>query len=153
MGERRSWRLGVRMTAVVVAIAAAAVGLAACGGGDETSSGPGPFADEIIACLEARGAEAELLDEGFGIEAVGGRTPYGDAVFVFHTPDPETAARAIEAMKKTKEDADLGGVMLMSAVNGGATVVGAVGREGVDGGIPSDRSEALAKSCAVRPRT
>jgi hypothetical protein len=44
-------------------------------------------------------------------------------------------------------------MMVTSTANEGFTLVGVIGVEGVDGGVPSSRSESLARACATRTRT
>lgn len=92
--------------------------------------------------------ESEREDE---YESVVGGSPLGDAVVVFNLPRRGYIERAARLMRKEMKRQGLGGVLITTAVNRGFTLVGAIGREGVHGGMPYVGSEALAKLCATRP--
>jgi hypothetical protein len=147
--------LGNRWNAAIV-IALLSLGLVACGGGSDAVPGGGlaPSSPEIVACLKRGGATAEPLDTHSDLgEVVGGQAVNGDVIFIITLTSRKMSDLAIEAVRKKKKEAGVGGIMTSSTVDDGYAVVGVVGHEGVNGGVPSSASEELARACASRPRT
>jgi hypothetical protein len=79
----------------------------------------------------------------------------GDVIFLLNLPRPGLAERATEVFKRVLKEKGGGkgvvGVMTTKAFNRGYTLTGVIGREGLNAGMPSVGSEALAKLCATRP--
>jgi hypothetical protein len=107
----------------------------------------------MVSCLKHGAATAEPLDLHSDLgELVAGQAPNGDVLFIVTLPNRNVSGRAIQALRKKKTEAGLGGIMTTSTVDNGFVLVIAVGHEGVHGGMPSSASEHLARGCAMRRR-
>ncbi len=107
----------------------------------------------MVSCLKRGGATAEPVDTEPDLgELVGGQAANGDVIFTITLANRNLSGLAIEAVKKKSEEG-VGGILTSSTTDDGYAVVGVVGHEGINGGVPSPASDELARECASRPRT
>jgi hypothetical protein len=134
--------------AIPVACAALALGIWAGGDEDPVPGGGAPTSEEMAACLEGGGAaDTQVYEEEVGEVALA-VAPAGDVIVLANLPNPDSSARAERLLRRKLRAEGIRGAMLMSTVNSGFTLVGVIGREGVDAGVPTLASEELAKKCA-----
>jgi hypothetical protein len=142
--------MGIRGIAAVTVICAS-LAPTGCGEDRQVPAGGGPSTGEMASCLEEGGAAVfETERESVG-EFIAAASPLGDAIFIFNLPRSNYSERADRVIRRVKKKQGLGGIMTTTAVNGGFTFIGVIGREGLRAGMPSVGSEALAKLCATRP--
>jgi hypothetical protein len=127
---------------------------AACGGGGDP---PAPSADQIEACLNGAGLQAELVEETEGAAVIGAQAPDGDAVVIITLPEDLASEYDVAGMLTKRIKRELGklsraGVWTSSTVNGGSTYIGLLGVKGVGGGLASAGTEILARQCATKPQ-
>jgi hypothetical protein len=141
----------MRRVAMITAVGAV-LALAGCGD-SRTPGGGAPSSEEMASCLEEGGAVDVQIEKESDYEAVVALGVGGDVIFILNLPRPGLAERATEVFKRMLERRGKGvvGVMTTRAFNGGYTLTGVIGREGLNAGMPSVGSEALAKLCATRP--
>jgi hypothetical protein len=149
-GRRR--QVGERWMGAI-AIGCLSLALAACGGNSAVSGGGSARSiREMVTCLRHAGATAEPLEVDSAHEMAGAYAANGDVIFILNLPNSDLSARATQAVREGMHEAGHGGIMTTSTVDRGSTLIGVIGVEGVDGGVPSAGSEELARECATRTR-
>jgi len=127
--------------------------LVACGGNGPVSSAAGPSIEQEVACLKRAGGTAEPLEIEPGAEMAGATAADGDTLFIVRLPGSDLAEPASRAIKEAISEIGQVGLMVHSTVDHGSVLVFVIGVHGVNGGVPSQSNEELARECAIRPHS
>ena len=142
--------MAMRRVAAITIVGASLL-LAGCGDSRSVPAGGAPSVEEIASCLEDGGAVETQIKEDSDFEGVIAPGVAGDVILVLNLPEPGLIERATHMFRKEFRKEGLHGIMTTAAFNGGFTFTAVLGREGLNAGMPSIASEALAKLCATRP--
>ena len=77
----------------------------------------------------------------------------GDTLFIVRLPNSDLAEPASRAIKEAISKNGQVGLMVHSTVDHGSVLILVIGVHGVDGGVPSQANEELARECAIRPHS